>query len=143
MSDAPAEVTFISEAHVVSGSLKGQGDVEIRGIFNGRIEIDGALTVAPQGLVHADVSANRVEIFGEFRCTVLIADQVIIRDGGKVIGDVRAPNFTLAEGGRLKGHLDTASQREDLIDAVLGELSSSSLKLFAEPKWGQHSGGLD
>jgi cytoskeletal protein CcmA (bactofilin family) len=135
--------TVVGPAMVVSGTLKGDEDVEVRGVVHGRIEINGTLTIVQGARVEADVSAKKIDVHGFFSCSVVMADSVSIHRGGEVHGDLRAPRVFLADGGRLRGRVDTASDREALIDQVLGQLGASeSLELFAEPKWSKHRGGL-
>ena len=77
------------------------------------------------------------------RSAAAVVDVVSIFRGGEVHGDLRSPRVFLADGGRLRGRVDTASDREELIDQVLGKLGApDSLELFAEPKWSKHKGGL-
>jgi cytoskeletal protein CcmA (bactofilin family) len=145
-AESSGATTVIGEKIVVDATITGGEDtIEVRGVVRGRIETKGHLLVAKGARVEADVSVRTIQVDGYFECAVVMADMVTISPGGELVGDVRSPRVLLADGGRLRGAVDTVSEREELIDQVLATLGSPSptpLQLFAEPKWSKHRGGL-
>ena len=133
--------TVVGREIAIRGTVRGEEDLEIHGLVVGRLETSGALLVSEGGRVHADINADRVVVRGEIRCKVVLANIVEILSGAVLEADVRAPRVLVEEGARVRGHIDTASEREELIDAVLNELGSSEMQVYAQPRWSKHSGG--
>ena len=91
---------------VVRGRLDGKGDLEVEGVLEGELELDGSLVVGPDGTVVGPVRAQRVEIAGEVHGRVSAAESVAIRAGGRVQGDVRARRVAIDDGAALHGGID-------------------------------------
>ena len=138
MADASINAV-IGPDTVVRGTLRGEEDLEVQGTVEGRVELHGDLVVLAGGQVNADIKAREVRVYGSITGTVLIADRLHIAPGARVQTEIRCPGVELTDGGWVKGHIDTASEREELIDAVLDQLGESNLLLVGEPKWSRHS----
>jgi cytoskeletal protein CcmA (bactofilin family) len=91
---------------VVRGSLSGKSDLRVDGIFDGRIELEGALVVGPEGSVAAPLSVGSLEVEGEVRGDVLARESVAIRAGGRLLGDVRARRIHVDDGASLQGGIE-------------------------------------
>lgn len=91
---------------VVRGVLTGKSDLRVDGIFDGELELDGALVVGPEGSVVAPLSVGSLEVEGEVRGDVVARESVAIRPGGRLVGDVRARRIHLDDGASLQGGID-------------------------------------
>ena len=91
---------------VVQGALGGKSDLRIEGVFEGEIDVEGAIQVGPEGSVTAPVRAASIEIEGELRGDVTASDRVAILPGGRLIGDVRARRIAVEDGGALQGGIE-------------------------------------
>ncbi len=104
-----ADVTIISRSSRVRGRFTGSGDLEILGHVEGEIELAGDVTVDTEGLVAANVSAQRIVVRGAVKGDLTASDAVVLEEGAKVVGDVRAPRVAIATGAFLRGYVQTAN----------------------------------
>jgi cytoskeletal protein CcmA (bactofilin family) len=88
-----ADPTVIGRATFVRGRLAGSGDIEIAGRVEGDVASDGEVTVEAGGL-KGDLVAE---------------DALVIEAGAKVVGDLRAPRIAIAQGGLVRGHVQTGA----------------------------------
>lgn len=91
---------------VVQGRLDGKSDLRIDGCFDGELHVAGDVVVGPDGGVTAPVHVNCLEVEGEVRGDVVARDSVVVRPGGRLVGDVRARRVAIDDGGALQGGVD-------------------------------------
>lgn len=91
---------------VVHGRLGGKSDLRIDGVFDGELDVDGAIVVGPDGSVTAPVQVGSLEVEGEVRGDVVASDAVAVRPGGRLLGDVRARRISIDDGGSLQGGIE-------------------------------------
>ena len=91
---------------VVHGKLGGKSDLRIDGIFEGEIDLDGTVSVGPDGAIIAPIRVGSLEIEGEVRGDVSAAGAVTVRAGGRLLGDVKARRIAVDDGGSLQGGID-------------------------------------
>ena len=103
------QTSIISRSSRVRGRFTGSGDLEILGHVEGEIELAGDVTVDTQGLVAANVSAQRIVVRGAVKGDLTASDAVVLEEGAKVVGDVRAPRIAIAPGALLRGYVQTAN----------------------------------
>jgi cytoskeletal protein CcmA (bactofilin family) len=83
--------------------LSGRGEITIDGRVEGDVAVQGMVRVGPVGEVHAAVEADVVEVSGRLRGSVTGVEEVAVRDGGCIDGDVCAPRVAIDDGGLLHG----------------------------------------
>ena len=91
---------------VVRGRLDGKSDLRIEGTFEGEIDVEGTVSVGPEGSVRAAVRVGSLEIEGEVHGEVIAQSGVLVRPGGRLFGDVRARQVAIDDGGSLQGGID-------------------------------------
>jgi len=137
--------TVIGPRIVVRGHLKAAENVAIRGRVVGHIEDTADVRIEVGAVVDASVNALNLDVHGTVNGDVVVTDCITIHPGGRLTGHVMAPRVVLLDGAYVKGHIDTDDQRQEVIDAILNDLSSragSVLELGGDPKWGGSSAGL-
>ncbi len=102
------EVTLIGRGARVRGRITGSATLEILGLVDGEILVDGDLTVGDTGMVASDLSGRRVVVRGAVKGNVTGEESVHLEDGAKVVGDVRAPRIAISPGALVRGHVQTA-----------------------------------
>ncbi len=98
------------------GHLGGQGRVRIEGRFEGTIELLGQLEVAPGAEVTAPIRAQEAYLGGEVRGNVTglgASSRVVVLKTGRLIGDVRAAEVGIDDGGALHGSVDMVVDIKD------------------------------
>jgi cytoskeletal protein CcmA (bactofilin family) len=102
-----ANVTIVGRTSRVRGRLTGTGDVEVQGFVEGEIAVSGDVTVDAHGLVGASVRGRRVTIRGAVQGDLHGEEAVLLEDGARVVGDVRAPRVSIATGALIRGYVET------------------------------------
>ena len=104
-----AESTVIGRASFVRGRVNGSGDLEIAGRVEGDVTITGEVTVESSGLVAANISARRIVVRGAVKGDLTAEDALVVDAGARVVGDLRAPRIAIAQGGLVRGHVQTGA----------------------------------
>ena len=97
---------ILGAGFVLEGKLDGRANVRIEGTFQGEIALDGALILGNQAQVNGPIRARLVEVHGEVHGRI-DAQEVFVRAGGWVDGDVRAGSLTIDDGATLEGLVET------------------------------------
>ena len=107
-----ADVTVVGQGIFLRGSIRGEGDVEIRGRIEGEVEVTGEVTIAEGALVKADVSARRITVRGAVAGNLTGEDGVRLEEGARVVGDLKGAGIGIAEGALLRGNVQTGHTNE-------------------------------
>src|SRR5882757_5501049 len=89
-----ADVTVVGQGMFLRGSIRGEGDLEIRGRIEGDVEVVGEVTIGDGALVKADVTARRITV------------------RGAVAGNVKGASIGISEGALLRGNVQTGHGTE-------------------------------
>jgi cytoskeletal protein CcmA (bactofilin family) len=109
-----AEVTVIGRGARVRGRVSlsggrgardasGSADLEVQGYFEGEAVLDGEITVEASGLVAANLSARRIVVRGAVRGDLTADEAIVLEEGARVVGDLRAPRLSIAAGASVRG----------------------------------------
>lgn len=104
---AGADVTVIGRGTRIRGRVTGAVSLEIHGHVDGEIAVDGDVTVDGQGLVGANISARRLVVRGAVKGDLTGEEAVLLEEGARVVGDVRAPRVAIAPGALVRGYVQT------------------------------------
>jgi len=104
MADA---VSIIGRTTRVRGRVTGAVDLEVQGFVDGEIAVGGDVTVDAHGMVGAGVRARRIVVRGAVKGDLLGEDSVLLEEGARVVGDVRAPRVAIAPGALVRGYVET------------------------------------
>jgi cytoskeletal protein CcmA (bactofilin family) len=66
------------------------------------------LTIGPHADIKAEISAKAVVIMGAVAGNVTAGEKVEIQATGSVTGDIVSPRLVVADGGYLRGRVETA-----------------------------------
>jgi cytoskeletal protein CcmA (bactofilin family) len=105
-SAAPSSGTHLGAGLVIEGEVSGTEPVTISGELRGTLSVTAAVTVGEGATVEADVEATTLEVAGGLVGNVVASERVSITESGRLIGDVRSPRISIAEGAAFKGHID-------------------------------------
>jgi cytoskeletal protein CcmA (bactofilin family) len=101
--------TVIDAQADIDGTLKGK-DAQILGKFRGQIEVTGRLVLGEGAHVEARVTADVVEIAGEFKGD-LKARSLSVLERGRVEGTIDAQRLAMREGALLNGTVNAGEAR--------------------------------
>ncbi len=113
--------TVIARGVKVEGDFHSPGDVVIEGDVEGKITIDGVLTIGPESNVKADVKANDASVAGHLEGNVAVKKRLELKSTASIIGDVTCEVVAIESGARLHGRVAVGAP----LDAPLPFVSSS------------------
>ncbi len=97
----------------IKGELSSEEDLMIQGQVEGRIDLKkNNITVGKSGRIKGDIYGKVISIEGEVQGNVLGEERIVLRQSGRVRGDMRAPATNLEEGAKFKGSIDMDSKDE-------------------------------
>lgn len=104
---ASARPATLGPSISISGNLSGNEDLVIEGSVEGEVMVRGHIvTISRTAKVKADVYGRSICVEGEVEGDLFGDEQVIIRQSGRVRGNVTAPKVNLERGARFKGSID-------------------------------------
>src|SRR6202047_2803227 len=98
MPTPPANLSIIGRSARVRGRVTGAVDLEVQGFVEGEIAVGGDVTVDAGGMVGASIHGRRLVVRGAVKGDLVGDDAVLLEDGARVVGDVRAPRVSIAPG---------------------------------------------
>jgi cytoskeletal protein CcmA (bactofilin family) len=108
-----ADVTVIGQGTRVRGRVSGAVDLEISGHLEGEVSIEGDLVVEGRGLVAANLAARRIVVRGAVKGDLSGTEAVVLEDGARVVGDVRAPRIAVNTGALVRGYVQAGAEGDD------------------------------
>jgi len=100
------QLTLIPRGTRVDGLVETAGDLTVEGRMDGRIEIGGVLVVAAGATCRAAVRARSARIAGEVMGDVVCSTAIEVLPGGRVVGDLRAPEVEVDAEAFVDGRVD-------------------------------------
>lgn len=95
---------YLGKGTSMMGDLVFESSMVIDGTFKGTIRSDSLLTIGRTGDIEADIDVGVLLVLGKITGKVRASDRVEIHEGGKVIGDIRAPNLITRQGAIFRGN---------------------------------------
>ena len=110
----------------IKGTLTGEEDLLIEGSVEGEVTLGkNKVTIGRSGRVKADIHGSAICVEGEVKGNLFGEDQVIIRQSGKVRGNVTAPRVNLENGAKFKGAIDMQPGTERATQPTSSSATSS------------------
>ncbi len=104
---ARKELAVIGPTITVKGEISGKEDLEIQGTLDGTITMkEHRVTVGDKGRIKADVYAKSIHVAGEVEGNLFGDDEVVLRESGRLLGNITAPRVALEDGSKFKGSID-------------------------------------
>ena len=102
--------TVIGPETRISGELRGDEDVVVRGRVEGRVALTSVFTVEESAIVQADIEARIVLVSGVVVGNITASESVRLADKARVVGDVTAPRVVMEDGASYRGRLDMGGE---------------------------------
>jgi len=97
----------IGKSVVIRGEVKGSEDLFIDGRIEGTVSLsESRLTIGPNAVVAADLTARDVLILGQVQGNIQAGGRVELRAGCQVIGDVHAMRLAIEDNAVFRGKVD-------------------------------------
>jgi cytoskeletal protein CcmA (bactofilin family) len=97
------EPTVIGQGAVIEGNLRASGRVQIDGRLEGKLEVDGQVSVGPHGAIIGEVIADELAIGGRVEGKLTARKHLYIAAKGEVHGEVTYASLQVERGAVLDG----------------------------------------
>lgn len=104
---------FLDHGTSLTGELQFSGTLRVDGNVHGSITTDDLLIIGERAVVHADIKAGEVQIFGSVYGNVESERRIEVYPSGSLHGDVRTPQLVIDEGGTFEGRSQGASEEPE------------------------------
>lgn len=98
--------TVIGAAVLIKGEILSREDLRLDGECEGRLEVDGRLTVGQKGKAHANISAREVVMSGLVEGNIEATERLVLTKGADLTGDVKTAGIVIEDGAYFKGGID-------------------------------------
>jgi cytoskeletal protein CcmA (bactofilin family) len=103
----PKDIAVIGPTISIKGEISGKENLEIQGKLEGTVSMkQHRVTVGPKGHVKADIHAKAIHIAGEVEGNLFGEDEVVLRESGRLLGNITAARVMLEDGSKFKGSID-------------------------------------
>lgn len=106
LPDRASKESILAADLSIEGTIQGSGSVRIAGRFTGDVNVKGDVTIEHGAKVTGGIRANAITIAGELEGNVEQALRVELLASGVLTGDVKAGQFTVAAGSRMRGSVE-------------------------------------
>jgi len=90
----------------ISGEVRGEEDLVVRGRIDGRVQITQTLTVEKGATVQADVDVRHLVISGTVVGAIVASESVKLTSTARVVGDLASPRVMMEAGAAYRGRVD-------------------------------------
>jgi cytoskeletal protein CcmA (bactofilin family) len=98
--------TVIGPETRVSGEVRGDEDLLVRGRVEGKIQLSQTLTVEEGGIVQADVDVRVLIVSGVVVGAIRASESVRLTEKARVVGDISTPRLLIDSGAAYRGRID-------------------------------------
>lgn len=109
--------TVIAKGVKLEGEFKSQGDVLIEGEVIGNIHTDGLLTVGPEAVLKAGVSASDAVIAGRIEGNLNIKKRLELKATAKIKGDIVCQTAAVESGATMQGNINCGEEAKTVIES--------------------------
>ena len=103
--------TLIGSATRFTGELAGEEDLLVQGQFEGKIDLKKShITIGKSGRLEADVYGKVITIEGRVQGNLFGEEKIVLRQSGRVRGNMLAPRVNVEDGAKFQGNIDMDSR---------------------------------
>ena len=129
---AHADRTVIAQGVTFTGTLRGEGVVQVEGVVVGEFDMTGAVIVAESGLIRGPIAADVVRVAGRVEGNVQAREHARLEASGSLEGDVTTASLVVEDGGLLNGRCTTVKPQPALETELKGIEEPSGLQFGPE-----------
>jgi cytoskeletal protein CcmA (bactofilin family) len=99
--------TVIGKGICIRGEVSGEDDFFLDGVLEGNITLaNKRLTVGANGVIHADIVAGDLVVFGRVEGSVKATGRAELKHSAVFIGDISAARLSIEDNATLQGYVD-------------------------------------
>jgi cytoskeletal protein CcmA (bactofilin family) len=99
-------INMIGEGTVMEGTLSSPGDIHIRGRVVGKVQAEGRVVLAQEGVVEGELLASNADIAGRVEGDVRIETRLILKGTARIEGNVYTNRLVMEEGAVYNGQCE-------------------------------------
>jgi cytoskeletal protein CcmA (bactofilin family) len=107
-----APTTAIDATTDFKGTLRCKETLRIDGGIKGEVVCEKTVVIGQGGKVHANISAESVEVSGEVKGNITARCKITLDKTASVIGDLATPGIVIQEGAKLEGRIVIGSEEK-------------------------------
>ena len=97
----------IGPSIVIKGDVTGDEDLLVEGRVEGTVSLPKSrLTIGESGDIAANVNAKMLDIEGHIKGDIDAVDNVVLKNTGRMQGNIKAPRITLEDGCKFNGTIN-------------------------------------
>jgi cytoskeletal protein CcmA (bactofilin family) len=104
--------TYIGAGTRFTGEITGSGDLVVFGHVEGDCDLEGSLTVAPEGRLNGKINANNIIISGLVDGDVDARGKLEVAASARITGKISAASIALAAGAVVEGNIHVTGPDE-------------------------------
>ena len=93
----------INAGTVIHGDIMCNGNIRIDGTLRGKIECSGKVVIGTSGQVEGDVVCSNMDILGQVKGNVLVADKTALKASCRLTGDMQTGSLSIEPGAEFNG----------------------------------------
>lgn len=97
--------TLVAGTHI-EGKITAKSDIRIDGTVEGTLHCSGRLIIGAEGKVEGESTCQNAVIEGSFKGTLVVEDQLDVRNNANVIGDIKTGKLNVDTGAVFNGNCD-------------------------------------
>ncbi|MDP3730674.1 MAG: polymer-forming cytoskeletal protein [Candidatus Omnitrophota bacterium] len=94
-------------------------NLKINGTFEGVLNTKGNLMIGEQAVVNADITGDSIIVAGKVNGNITALKDLKLISPARVIGDIRSPLLSIAEGAVFDGTSRMLNKEDDLTDNIM------------------------
>lgn len=111
-----APAACVSQGIKIKGELTGTEDLFIDGRIEGKISLaNSSLTVGPNGIVKADITARELVFRGVAEGKFTAQERIQIWHSARVHGDLKSDRISIEDGAELRGKVEAGRASEKVV----------------------------
>lgn len=97
-------ITMLGPESVFEGTIRVPHTLRIDGVFKGKIETSGMLTIGNEGRIEATIIAKSAIIGGYVAGNIVVEERVVLESSSSLVGDLRTKDLIINEGAVFHGN---------------------------------------
>jgi cytoskeletal protein CcmA (bactofilin family) len=125
--------TVIGKGICIRGEVSGQEDFFLDGVLEGNITLTGKrLTVGANGVLHADIEAGDLVVFGRVEGSVKASGRAELKHSAAFVGDIQAARLSIEDNATLQGYVDLTENAKPIKKEPVGVKADAEQEEAAE-----------
>ncbi|HMB01118.1 MAG TPA: polymer-forming cytoskeletal protein [Spirochaetota bacterium] len=103
---AQKNITILEEETTLEGELSFSSPVVIKGRFTGTIDSQGNISVAPSGVVEAEIKADNITIAGRVTGNCYAREKIELCNTANLKGNIKSQKIKIADNAAFDGNCE-------------------------------------